>query len=141
MRGCLSVSSTPAWEVQHGQTGVNPQVRATPLSISFVTQTFPTHNYRSDREDTMTTTHPAAPLTSLTQHRGVWSLAVACPNCGHEHYHGGGTELAAVRDYLGHRAAHCSTICSAHPEGHKRGNGYVLTDPRNLIGTAMAEAS
>ncbi|WP_256842558.1 hypothetical protein [Ornithinimicrobium cryptoxanthini] len=88
----------------------------------------------------MTTTHPEAPLTSLTQHRGVWSLTVDCPNCGHKHFHGGGTDLARARDYLGHRAAHCPSICAEHGT-HTRGNGYVLTDPLDVIGRTMTEAS
>lgn len=77
-----------------------------------------------------TTAHLEAALVGLTQLRGTWSLSVTCPICGCEHQHGGGTDLGTVRDHLGHRVAHCS--------GRER-SGYVLTDPDDLIGAAMAE--
>lgn len=92
-------------------------------------------------------TYPDAPLTKITRSRGlggpVYGLTVRCPCCGHEHHHGGGTDLDQVHDYLGHRAAHCSDSCAQHPKGHKlgRGRGYVITDPQDVIGRAQAGAS
>ena len=38
----------------------------------------------------------------------VIALIGVCPFCGKVHTHGGGTNLAKVREYLGPRASHCS---------------------------------
>lgn len=70
---------------------------------------------------------PEAPVVKIATVRDgargvVVLLRVVCPHCGDEHQHGGGTDPARARQYLGHRAAHCASS-----------TGYRLTDPTGLL--------
>lgn len=75
-------------------------------------------------------TQPNAPIvrtetTTTANGHGV-RLVVACPYCDREHVHGGGPSILAARDYLGHRAAHCTPATSGCA-------GYLVTDPNLLL--------
>ena len=79
-------------------------------------------------------TDPFAIVPALIQRndaRGCWDLFVACPLCGDQHRHGGGTTDGAP--LLGHRVSHCL---------YGKRIGYLLTEgpadmaiPRKLTGT------
>ena len=58
---------------------------------------------------------------------GVYLLLARCDRCSKDVMHGGGSDLAIIAGYIGHRIAHCG--CDA----------YEITDSDGILPARVAE--